>query len=82
MDKFLCGRRILVVEDEMLILMMIEAMLADTPSDPELRYMLAMECVSAGDDTGAVRGRTPLPGFVRHLRRQLRERPSRPARRL
>jgi CheY-like chemotaxis protein len=29
MDKLLCGRCILVVEDEMLILMMIEAMLAD-----------------------------------------------------
>jgi CheY-like chemotaxis protein len=29
MDKLLSGRRILVVEDEMLILMMIEAMLAD-----------------------------------------------------
>jgi CheY-like chemotaxis protein len=28
-DKLLCGRRILVVEDETLILMMIEAMLAD-----------------------------------------------------
>ena len=34
---------------------MIEAMLADSPSDPELRYMLAMEYVSAGDDAGAVR---------------------------
>src|SRR5262245_14006 len=33
----------------------IEAMLADTPDDPELRYMLAMEFVSAGDDAGAVR---------------------------
>jgi CheY-like chemotaxis protein len=29
MDKFLSGRRILVVEDEMLILMMIEVILAD-----------------------------------------------------
>jgi CheY-like chemotaxis protein len=29
MDKLLCGRRILVVEDETLILMMIEVMLAD-----------------------------------------------------
>jgi cytochrome c-type biogenesis protein CcmH/NrfG len=34
---------------------MIEEMLAETPNDPELRYMLAMEHVSAGDDTGAVR---------------------------
>src|SRR5436309_438160 len=34
---------------------MIEAMLAETPNDPELRYMLAMEYVSAGDDAGAVR---------------------------
>jgi Tfp pilus assembly protein PilF len=31
----------------------IEAMLADEPNDPELRYMLAMEYVSAGDDTAA-----------------------------
>jgi CheY-like chemotaxis protein len=29
MDKLLCGRRVLVVEDEMLVLMMIEDMLAD-----------------------------------------------------
>lgn len=34
---------------------MIEAMLAETPNDSELRYMLAMECASAGDDAGAVR---------------------------
>jgi predicted Zn-dependent protease len=33
----------------------IEAMLADEPNDPELRYMLAMEHVSGGDDAGAVR---------------------------
>src|SRR5262249_30786229 len=33
----------------------IEEMLADAPDDPELRYMLAMEHVSAGDDQGAVR---------------------------
>jgi tetratricopeptide (TPR) repeat protein len=33
----------------------IEEMLADEPNDPELRYMLAMEHVSAGDDAGAVR---------------------------
>jgi hypothetical protein len=32
----------------------IEAMLADDPNDPELRYMLAMEHVSAGDDSAAV----------------------------
>ena len=32
----------------------IEAMLADEPNDPELRYMLAMEHVSLGDDGGAV----------------------------
>ncbi len=32
----------------------IEAMLAETPDDAELRYMLAMEHVSAGDDAGAV----------------------------
>ena len=32
----------------------IEAMLAAEPSEPELRYMLAMEHVSAGDDAGAV----------------------------
>ena len=33
----------------------IEAMLADEPNDPELRYMLAMEHASAGDDASAVR---------------------------
>ena len=33
----------------------IRAMLADTPDDPELRYMLAMEYVSQGDDAEAVR---------------------------
>ena len=33
----------------------IEAMLADDPRDPELRYMLAMEHASAGDDAAAVR---------------------------
>jgi predicted Zn-dependent protease len=32
----------------------LEAMLADEPNDPLLRYMLAMEHVSAGDDAGAV----------------------------
>ena len=31
----------------------IEAMLAEEPNDPELRYMLAMERVSLGDDAGA-----------------------------
>jgi hypothetical protein len=33
----------------------IEEMLADDPNDPFLRYGLAMEFVSAGDDEGAVR---------------------------
>jgi len=33
----------------------IEEMLAEDPNDPFLRYGLAMEHVSAGDDTGAVR---------------------------
>src|SRR3954447_25072887 len=32
----------------------LEAMLADEPNDPELRYMLAMEYVMAEDDAGAV----------------------------
>jgi Flp pilus assembly protein TadD len=32
----------------------IEAMLRDSPDDVELRYMLAMEHASAGDDAGAV----------------------------
>jgi predicted Zn-dependent protease len=32
----------------------IEAMLADAPADPLLRYMLAMEHVSGGDDRAAV----------------------------
>jgi len=32
----------------------IEAMLADDPGDPELRYMLAMERISTGDDAGAI----------------------------
>jgi Flp pilus assembly protein TadD len=31
----------------------IDAMLADEPNDPELRYMRAMELVSLGDDTAA-----------------------------
>src|ERR1700686_2817395 len=34
---------------------MIEAMLADSPDDPELRYMLAMEFIGAGDDVAAHR---------------------------
>ena len=33
----------------------IEEMLANDPADPELRYMLAMEHVSAGEDEEAVR---------------------------
>jgi tetratricopeptide (TPR) repeat protein len=33
----------------------IETLLADEPNDPELRYMLAMEFASTGDDTSAVR---------------------------
>lgn len=32
----------------------IEAMLREEPNDAELRYMLAMEHASAGDDAGAV----------------------------
>ena len=32
----------------------IEEMLVETPDDPELRYMLAMEHASAGDDPAAV----------------------------
>ncbi len=31
----------------------IQAMLADEPNDPELRYMLAMEHISLGDDAAA-----------------------------
>jgi tetratricopeptide (TPR) repeat protein len=31
----------------------IDAMLADEPNDPELRYMRGMEFVSLGDDAGA-----------------------------
>jgi cytochrome c-type biogenesis protein CcmH/NrfG len=33
----------------------IEEMIQGEPNDPELRYFLAMEHVSAGDDAGAVR---------------------------
>jgi len=36
-------------------LQQIQAMLAEEPKDPELRYMLAMEFVSIGDDLAAVR---------------------------
>ncbi len=34
---------------------LLEAMLAETPDDPELHYALAMEHASAGDDEQAVR---------------------------
>jgi Tfp pilus assembly protein PilF len=34
----------------------LEEMLVEEPNDPELRYMLAMEFVSTGDDAAAVRG--------------------------
>jgi hypothetical protein len=34
---------------------MIEDMLTESPDDPELRYMLAMEFIGAGDDSGAVK---------------------------
>jgi Flp pilus assembly protein TadD len=33
----------------------LQAMLVDEPNDPELRYMLAMEHTSEGDDEGALR---------------------------
>lgn len=33
---------------------MLEAMIADDPNDPELRYGLAMEYVGLGDDGGAI----------------------------
>ena len=42
----------------------IEAMLAESPNDPELRYMLAMEYASAGDDAGAVKCFQELIGVV------------------
>jgi tetratricopeptide (TPR) repeat protein len=50
----------------------IEAMLRDDPNDPFLRYGLAMEHVSAGDDEGAVRcfrelftvAPTYVPGYL------------------
>ena len=52
-------------------LQQIESMLQDEPNDPELRYMLAMEHVSGGNDAEAVRcfqelmGRSPdyTPGY-------------------
>ena len=57
----------------------IEAMLADDPNDPELRYFLAMEHLSAGDDaTGAAKLRdltassSYVPAFLQagqHLNR-------------
>lgn len=34
---------------------MLESMIAEEPNDPELRYSLAMEFASAGDDAEAVR---------------------------
>ncbi len=34
-------------------MLQIEAMLAESPHDPELRYFLAMEHLSAGDEPGA-----------------------------
>ena len=49
----------------------IEAMLADEPNDPELRYFLAMEFLSAGDEsTGTAKLReltadsTYVPAFL------------------
>jgi tetratricopeptide (TPR) repeat protein len=46
----------------------IEEMLGEDPNDPELRYALAMEYVSAGDDQGAVQCfrelTTALPEYV------------------
>jgi Flp pilus assembly protein TadD len=42
----------------------IRAMLAEEPGDPELRYMLAMEHVSQGDDEGAVRCFEELIGLA------------------
>lgn len=42
----------------------IEEMLADEPNDPFLRYGLAMEHVSAGDDEGAVRCFQDLVGVA------------------
>jgi thioredoxin-like negative regulator of GroEL len=49
----------------------LEAMLADEPNDPELRYFLAMEYLSAGDDaTGTEKLReltattTYVPAFL------------------
>jgi thioredoxin-like negative regulator of GroEL len=58
----------------------IEQMLAADPNDTELRYMLAMEYVSAGDDSGAVRcfqdlqARSPdyAPGYHQAARALIR----------
>ena len=45
-----------------------EALLAETPDDAELRYFLAMECLSAGDTDTALRHfqevMTKLPDYV------------------
>ena len=68
----------------------ITAMLQDEPNDPELRYMLAMEHVSGGNDAEAVRCFEELmrrcpdypPGFhmaARALLRLLALPPSGPA---
>jgi len=40
----------------------LEEMLAEEPNDPELRYALAMEYSSAGDDEGAVQRFADLSG--------------------
>ena len=52
----------------------IEAMLAETPDDPLLRYDLAMQYVSAGDDAGAAErfaellhiARDYVPGYMHY----------------
>ena len=43
-------------------LQQIESMLEDEPNDPELRYMLAMEHASGGNDAEAVRSFQELMG--------------------
>lgn len=45
---------------------MLEAMLAEEPKDPELRYALAMEYASAGDDAAAVRSFQELIQITPH----------------
>ncbi len=45
-------------------LQQIEVMLADEPNDPELRYMLAMERASLGDDAGAAEAFRELIGVA------------------